>query len=158
MGRSERTERRPRAQRARSIVLLAAGLIALPVLAHGCATPAEPPTPPGGGSVPELDFALFASEVEPVLVRQGCDATGDCHGGGIRGSLELSPPGAKDVQFDFEQIALQVSATDSPQSPVLTEPLALAAGGTPHAFKPFATTLDSDYQSILGWIEAGDTP
>lgn len=144
--------------RARSIALLAAGIAVLPVLAHGCSTPAEPPLPPGGGSLPELDFARFEAEVEPVLVRQGCDATGDCHGGGIRGSLVLSPPGAKDAHFDFEQIALQVSAVEATTSPVLTEPLALAAGGTPHAWKPFATTADSDYQTILGWIEAGMTP
>ena len=158
MGRSGRNERRDRAHRARSIALLVASLAALPALAHGCATPSEPLPPPGGGSVPELDFARFESDVEPVLVRQGCDATGDCHGGGIRGSLELSPPGAKDAQFDFHQIALQVSATEAAQSPVLTEPLALAAGGTPHGYKPFATTADSDYQAILGWIEAGETP
>jgi hypothetical protein len=24
--------------------------------------------------------------------------------------------------------------------------------------KPFATTEDPDYQAILGWIEAGETP
>ncbi len=150
--------RMDRRNRARSIALLAAGLLSLPVLAHGCASPTEPPLPPGGGAVPELDFARFESDVQPVLVRQGCDATGDCHGGGIRGSLQLSPPGAKDAQFDFEQIALQVSATNANASPVLTEPLALAAGGTPHAFKPFANTADTDYQAILGWIEAGETP
>ena len=56
------------------------------------------------------------------------------------------------------QISLQVSAAEAAASPVLTEPLALAAGGTPHAFKPFATTSDSDYQAILGWIEAGVSP
>jgi hypothetical protein len=145
-------------RRARSIALLGGLLVSLPALAHGCAAPTEPPAPPGGGSVLVLDFARFASDVEPVLVRQGCDATGDCHGGGIRGSLELSPPGAKDAQFDFDQIALQVSATSPAASPILTEPLAIAAGGTPHGVKPFATTEDPDYQAILGWIEAGGTP
>jgi hypothetical protein len=135
-----------------------AALVALPALHAGCASPTAPPEPPGGGTTLQLNFAEFEQSVEPIIVRQGCDATGDCHGGGIRGSLQLSPPGAKDAQFDFDQIVLQVSATAPTASPVLTEPLALAAGGTPHAYKPFPTTSDPDYQTIRGWIMAGVTP
>jgi hypothetical protein len=127
-------------------------------LHSGCASPTAPPEPPGGGTTLQLSFAEFEQSVEPVIVRQGCDAVGDCHGGGIRGSLELSPPGAKDVQFDFDQIVLQVSASTPGSSPVLTEPLALTAGGTPHAYKPFQTITDPDYQTIHGWIMAGVTP
>jgi hypothetical protein len=129
-------------------------LSVLPGVVQGCSTPTSP-EPPSGGQTIVLDFDQFEQTVEPVLVRQGCDAGGDCHGGGIRGSLELSPAGAKDVRFDFDQIVLQVSATEPDRSPVLTEPLALAAGGTPHGFKPFASTADADYQAILTWILAG---
>jgi hypothetical protein len=125
---------------------------------HGCAAPTAPPPPPGGGIAPVLDYAAFVATVEPVLVRQGCDAGGDCHGGGIRGSLELSPAGAKDPAFDFAQVSLQVNATTIAASPILTEPLALAAGGTPHGIKPFATTSDTDYVAIKAWIDAGVTP
>jgi len=120
-----------------------------------CSTPTAPPAPPGGGQTLALSFPQFAQTVEPVLVRHGCDAGGDCHGGGIRGSFELSPPGAKDVRFDFDQAILQILATARPASPILTEPLALAAGGTPHGFKPFASTSDSSYQAILQWILDG---
>ncbi len=123
----------------------AAGLAALLALAsglQGCSTPTAPPSPPAGGQQLHLSFDLFAATVEPVLVRHGCDAGGDCHGGGIRGTLRLSPQGAKNVTYDFNQVSLE-------------KPLALAAGGTPHQIKPFATTSDSDYQAILHWIQDG---
>ena len=101
---------------------------------------------------------MFEQTVSPVLESRGCSATGDCHGGGIRGSFQLSPPTAKNIRFDFDQAILQVSASTRDSSPILTEPLALAAGGTPHSFKPFATAADTDYQAIRSWIMAGVMP
>lgn len=136
-------------RRAASLALL---LLALPGVVHGCSSPTAPADPPGGGRRIDLSFPLFEQNVSPVLVRHGCDAIPDCHGGGIRGTLQLSPPGAKDVRFDFDQVALQVSATAPDSSPILTEPL---VGGTPHAFKPFASTADSGYQAIRAWIMDG---
>lgn len=121
----------------------------------GCGAPTAPVAPPAGGVVRELDFARYETQVAPVLSARGCDAGGDCHGGGIRGTLALSPADAKDARFDFEQVALQVSAADPDGSPVLTEPLALAAGGTPHPYKAFADTSDAGYQAIRAWIRAG---
>jgi len=138
----------------RSVVVMLA-LLALWGGVHGCVSPTVPIGPPGGGQHLVLSFATFASTVSPVLERQGCDAGGDCHGGGIRGTLQLSPPGAKDLAFDFDQVSMQVYPTNRDQSPILTRPLALAAGGTPHPFKPFATTTDSDYVAIRAWIQAG---
>ena len=129
--------------------------LALPGAVHGCSSPTAPPPPPGGGTRLILSYDHFAQNVSPVLIQHGCDAVGDCHGGGIRGSLQLSPPGAKDTRFDFDQVVLQVSASNPDASPILTEPLAIAAGGTPHGFKPFATTSDSGYQAIRGWIQEG---
>ena len=139
----------------RTVAPLALVLSALPGMVQGCSSPTAPPVPPGGGQTLVLDFDRFETTVEPVLVAHGCDATGDCHGGGIRGSLELSPPGAKNTRFDFDQVILQVSASDRPASPILTEPLAIAAGGTSHSVKPFASTSDPDYQAVLAWIMAG---
>lgn len=141
----------------RTIAPLALVLSVLPGVVQGCSSPTAPVDPPGGGQTLVLDFAQFEQSVEPVLMAQGCDATGDCHGGGIRGSLQLSPPGAKDARFDFDQVVLQVSASNRTSSPILTEPLALSAGGTPHSFKPFASTSDADYQAILAWIMDGVT-
>lgn len=141
----------------RTAVPLAIALSVLPGVVQGCSSPTAPPPPPGGGQTLVLSFSQFEQTVEPLLVAHGCDAEGDCHGGGIRGSLELSPASAKDVQFDFDQVRLQVSATNRESSPILTEPLAIAAGGTPHSVKPFASTSDADYQAILAWIMAGVT-
>lgn len=122
-----------------------------------CSSPTAPPEPPGGGHTLTLSFEQFDQAIEPILVRHGCDAGGDCHGGGIRGSLRLSPTAAKDARFDFSQVTLQVSAASPEASPILLEPLALDAGGTPHGVKPFATTSDPDYQTIRQWILAGVT-
>ena len=130
-------------------------LLALPASLLGCVSPTAPPPPPGGGQALVLSESEFSAQVEPVLVRKGCDATGDCHGGGIRGTFELSPPGAKDAHFDFAQASLQVTATDRDASPLLTNPLDLAAGGSPHPFKPFTSTADTDYVAIRQWIQDG---
>ena len=140
-------------QRFRTMLLLGVPLW----IAHGCASPSAPVPPPAGGQVPNLDYATFVSSVEPVLARRGCDAGGDCHGGGIRGTLALSPAGAKDAAFDFEQVSRQVSVSDPDQSPILTRPLAIDAGGTPHPDKPFASTADSDFVSVRAWVRAGVT-
>jgi hypothetical protein len=129
--------------------------LTLPGVVHGCSSPTAPPDPPGGGTQIVLSYDEFVQTVSPVLEQNGCSATGDCHGGGIRGTLELSPPNAKNLQFDFEQASLQVSATDRDASPILTEPLAISAGGTPHGVKPFAATTDSGYISIRQWIQDG---
>ena len=136
-----------------AVSLLAA--LALWSAVQGCTTPTDKITAPSGGHVLVLSYPMFVSQVEPVLVRQGCDATGDCHGGGIRGTLQLSPPGAKDPQFDFNQCALEVYATERDSSLILRKPLAISAGGLPHSYKPFASVADTDYQAIRGWIMAG---
>jgi len=105
-----------------------------------------------------LDYATFASAIEPMLTRHGCDAGGDCHGGGIRGTLELSPATAKDTLFDFAQVSLQVTPSAPDASPILTEPLAVAQGGTPHSVKVFADTTDADYRTLRAWVRAGVAP
>jgi len=134
---------------------LAAALLAALATGSGCLSPAAPPRPPSGGQTLVLSYDGFVAAVEPVLERHGCDAAGDCHGGGIRGTLELSPPDAKDPHYDFEQVVMQVYPTQRDSSPILREPLADSAGGLPHPYKAFASTRDSDYQAIRGWIQAG---
>ena len=125
--------------------------------ALGCVSPSAPPPPPSGGAAFHGDASAFASVIEPVLQRHGCDAGGDCHGGGPRGALELSPSGAKNTRFDFDQVSLQVNPATPDSSRILTKPLALAAGGVPHGVKPFASTSDTDYVAIRNWILAGVT-
>jgi hypothetical protein len=131
-------------------------LLTPPISLIGCIHPTEPPAPPSGGHTLVLDYDEFAASVEPILTQKGCDAGGDCHGGGIRGTLELSPTTAKDTRFDFDQVVLQVNATTPDSSHILTKPLAIAAGGVPHAVKVFATVDDPGYQAIRTWILHGD--
>jgi hypothetical protein len=122
----------------------------------GCvSSPVAPPPPPSGGHNLSLSYDGFVATVEPALSRRGCDAGGDCHGGGIRGTFELSPQGAKDAHFDFQQCSMQVYPTMRDSSDLLRRPLADDAGGLPHPYKPFASTSDSDYVAIRSWIQAG---
>ena len=142
----------------RRAAALGVALCVLPAVIHGCSAPTAPPAPPGGGQQAHLNFEQFEANVEPVLTRHGCDAGGDCHGGGIRGTLELSPAGAKNARFDFDQVSMQVSVASPDSSPILRKPLALAAGGTPHQVKVFASVSDSEYLAIRAWIRDGVTP
>lgn len=103
----------------------------------------------------ELDEATFQSNVAPLFTTYGCDSR-DCHGGGIRGTFELSPADAKNVAFDFEQASLQVWPQDRPMSPLLVKPLQDDGGVAPHSYEPFTTTDDPAYQTILTWILAGE--
>jgi hypothetical protein len=135
-------------------LLRSAGALAL--FAVGCSGPTDPPPPPTGGPILQLDYEMFAAEVIPVLRGNGCNAAGDCHGGGIRGTFELSAIEAVDPMFDFEQASLQVLPVDRAASPLLTKPLAEDAGGVPHSFKPFATRDDAGFVAIRRWIDAGE--
>ncbi len=114
------------------------------------------PTPPTGGYTLVLDYEVFASTIDPILSSHGCD-NATCHGGGIRGTFELSPNGAKNVQFDFEQARLQVNGYMPEQSALALKPLAPECGGPGHAGGYVFTELDDpDYLAILAWIEAGE--
>jgi len=136
--------------------------VALLSLTTGCSeTPSSAPDgngpdAPSGGTEIVLDYARFVDEVDPVLRASGCDAGGDCHGGGIRGTFELSPQHDKDPSFDFAQVRDQVWAWDPAESPILTEPLAEAAGGTSHQVEPFDSPDDPGYLAIRSWILDGE--
>lgn len=120
----------------------------------GCQGPAEPPAPPGGGQRYVLDYAAFESTVAPVFAAYGCNAM-ECHGGGIRGTFELSAEGLQDPAFDFDQAILQVDPYDPPASPLLTQPLDESAGGLAHPWEPFDSVQHPGYRAIEDWILAG---
>lgn len=114
------------------------------------------PEPAGGGQERVLDFETFRTTVAPVLHERGCSAMGACHGGGIRGSFQLSPRAARDDAFDFAQAVDQVDDVDHEASALLRKPLAVDAGGSPHGVEAFASADDDDYVAILAWIRAGE--
>jgi hypothetical protein len=121
----------------------------------GCVSPSAPPPPVGGGQRLVLSYDAYVATVAPVIEAHGCDAGGDCHGGGIRGTLELSPAGAKDTRYDFDQVVLQVYPTMRDSSPILRRPLADSLGGLPHPYKAFTSIDDSGYVAMRAWIDAG---
>ena len=134
-------------------ILALLGIVAIATI-PACQSP-ESPEPPSGGERYILSYERFVQDVQPVLTSQGCNAVGDCHGGGIRGTLALSPPKEPDPQFDFEQVRLQVFPYEIESSPILLKPLAESAGGSPHSFEPFASVDDPGYLTIRSWIEEG---
>jgi hypothetical protein len=114
------------------------------------------PNPPSGGQTYVLDYDVFATSIDSLLSSYGCDNM-TCHGGGIRGTFELSPAGNKDVGFDFAQARLQVYGNDPVSSPLIMKPLAPECGGPGHAGGFVFTELDDpNYLAILAWIEAGE--
>lgn len=133
------------------------GTVALTLV--GCAGDPTAPTAPevaGGGQERVLDYERFVQAVAPVFAQHGCNATGDCHGGGIRGAFALSPDSDPDLRFDFEQAAEQVDDLVPERSALLLKPLAENGGGAPHGSSAFADTTDAGYRAILAWIEAGE--
>ena len=116
----------------------------------------EDPDPPTGGREYILDYDVFAAEIDAILTAHGCDNL-SCHGGGIRGTFELSPAGDKDVAMDFVQVGYQVDADDPAASRLLMKPLDEAGGGSAHTAQSggWPSTSDPDYRSILAWIETG---
>ncbi len=73
------------------VLLLGCGALLGALVANGCdvSSPREP-DPPGGGQSYVLDYDVFVTEIDTILTAQGCDNL-NCHGGGIRGTFELSP-------------------------------------------------------------------
>jgi hypothetical protein len=121
----------------------------------GCESPGDPVAPPGGGEEFVLEFASFTANVAPVLEQYGCHAM-ECHGGGIRGTFQLSPEDAVDPAYDFDQVVLQVDPWAPDSSPILQKPLAESGGGATHAWEPFDSPQHAGYVAIRDWILAGE--
>jgi len=140
---------------ARGIVVSVLAVVVFAIAQSGCSSPTTGPEPPSGGARYVLDYNAFATQIDSILTAKNCDNLA-CHGGGIRGTFELSPVTAKDIDLDFAQASLQVSPTDPASSPLLVKPLDEAAGGVIHTGGTgFMSTGDPGYQAILAWIESG---
>lgn len=129
----------------------------------GCGT-VDPGTEDGAGV---LDYDLFKTAVQPVLDLRGC-SQGGCHyrdksnpsSGGPGGSFRVFDC-ANDSCSDDELRADYDSATgmSDPANPagskLLRKPLSEGAGGIQHLGGDiFSDATDSDYLSLLGWIQS----
>jgi len=148
-------------QRKRKIGLVTGmALVCALLAAVGCET-ASPVdvTVPDDGREFVVDQAVFTATVLPVLTSEGCDNLA-CHGGGLRGSFQLSPYDDKDPDFDFNQVNRQLNPLVPEASSILVKPLDPAAGGAVHTAPAtqsgFLTTSDPGYQAILAWIQSGE--
>lgn len=143
------------------ILALTTGPLLLAAVVLGGCTSASPgdPAPPSGGQVYVLDEEAYGTVIAPVLAGKGCDNL-DCHGGGLRGTFQLSPDDDKDLAYDFAQVVLHVDPENPAASSLLLKPLDPTAGGDVHTAPSehfgFMDTTDPDYQAILAWIEAGE--
>jgi len=114
------------------------------------------PEPPGVARRYVMNYDVFVNTVDPILSAQGCDNL-NCHGGGNRGTFDLSPYNDKDPGFDYTQASLQVFPGDPVRSPLIMKALAEECGGATHGGGAFFFSLDDpDYVAILTWIENGE--
>ena len=133
---------------------IACAALGLSLAACDHASPSGP-TPPSGGQTYVLSYESFATSVEPVLSDLGCDNL-NCHGGGIRGTFQLSPPNAKDPHYDFNQACMQVTPADPKNSPLLMKPLAEECGGDGHGGGAFFFSFeDPNYIALFQWVDSG---
>ncbi|HKW14553.1 MAG TPA: hypothetical protein VJS69_08725 [Candidatus Krumholzibacteria bacterium] len=133
---------------------MACALLGLCLGACDHASPTDP-VPPSGGQTYVLSYDKFSANVEPVLASLGCDNM-NCHGGGIRGTFQLSPPNDKNAHYDFTQACMQVTGSDPKDSPLVLKPLAAECGGATHGGGSFFFSLDDpNYMAMLQWAESG---
>lgn len=137
------------------VLALALAMVGVAGSLSGCQAPPPATPPPGGGARFVLPYDAFVAQVAPVLRRHGCAAEGGCHGGGVRGTFALSPETRPDVAYDFDQTRLQVDGYHPDRSALLLKPLAIAAGGSPHAVKVFGSREDADYRVLREWVARG---
>lgn len=136
-------------------VAYALALLGCALVACDRASPNDP-DPPTGGQKYVMSYEVFANTINPILSSHGCNNL-NCHGGGIRGTFELSPPSDKDPVFDYEQASLQVYPPEPLESPLVMKPLAAECGGATHGGGSFFFSLDDpDYVAMLTWIENGE--
>jgi hypothetical protein len=145
-------------------------VVAIAWFAPGCVQP-NPPEPP-----PELDFAFFRCDLQPVLVKQ-CAAPA-CHGNGkrffrlyARNRLRLGvdpldvnrPLHEEEVRANFDAARALVQGLDSPEdSMMVRKPLESSQGGYYHGATKifrwggpnvFSSRDDPGYQKLLSWAE-----
>lgn len=120
--------------------------------------------PGDGEGLPAASFETYEAQVEPILgARCGLAS---CHGAEDRPlALYVEPhhrqPGssgpltAEERRANYDRArSFLVFDGDPAEAPLLTEPLAVSAGGVRHGPGPvFEDTIDHEYQILLAWAE-----
>lgn len=122
--------------------------------------------PGADGTLPAADYDAFVENVQPVLGLR-C-AQRSCHGVEDRpleifAAGEHRAPGVEDdglltdaeLEANFNRARDHlVDVDDAADSPLVTKPLAVDAGGILHATGPvFLSTEDDEYLVLLEWVE-----
>ncbi len=100
------------------------------------------------GSTSSLDFEFFKARVQPILLakREGHARCYSCHSNGTPYRLQKLSPGAatwndEQSRKNFAMTSAMINTRDPEASPLLTYPLAQAAGG--NKFHPGGKHWDS---------------
>ncbi|MFQ5597588.1 MAG: hypothetical protein ACE5GK_06000 [Nitrospiria bacterium] len=124
-------------------------------------------TPGNDGSGGTLDHNLFQTSVQAILDQRSCSDAG-CHRrekddpntGGPGGSLRLFECAATactpdQFRANHDSAAGMANLVNPADSKLLTKPLALAQGGSQHlGGEIFQATTESDYLTVLAWIQS----
>jgi hypothetical protein len=135
---------------------------ALMALGTACGT-VDPGTTDAIG---QLDAAVFAASIQPILDTRGCSQAG-CHyrdkndpnSGGPGGSLRIFDCSGnsctpEQVLANHESASGMANLANPTTSKLLTKPLALSAGGIQHLGGDiFPDVTDPDYVTVLTWIQ-----
>jgi len=114
---------------------------------------------------PQLDFAVFRTTVQPILLakRQGHARCYVCHSQGTGFRLQSLPPGASEwneeqSRQNFEAVQRLVVPGDPTSSRLLMVPLSEHAGGDPFhpGGKHWESKNDPDWQALSAWVR-GDS-
>ncbi len=115
--------------------------------------------------LPAADFDDYVATVQPILGAR-CGQS-SCHGTATR-ALEVfvapnhrmdgiapnAPLTADELRAGFDRARALIVGADEPlDSPLLSEPLAQAEGGTRHGPGPvFASAIDDEYLALYDWV------
>jgi hypothetical protein len=125
--------------------------------------------PPPGTDVPALDYGVFVTDVEPVLVEQ-CAYSG-CHGDPARPMHVFAPAGerlaeglpadeltSEEHRANFDRVRVWTARTNAELPDLLRKPLQQTAGGSGHGGQDrygqnlFASKDDPGYVALAAWI------
>ena len=143
------------------IVAAMGGAFAGATSAQGQVPAAQPPASPSAAAR-ALDYEVFKTKVQPILVspRKGNARCTSCHSrGGGNAFLEPLPPGStgyteEQSRRNFERVSRLVTPGQPTKSILLTNPLAEDAGGSHWhgGGKHWQSQDNPEWQALAAWV------